>query len=73
MATGIVYLLNFPDGKQTALNRIGAEPAVEGSEIAPGWVIDRLQLAKGGSYTDDGFPITFEVWVERKPPHEVEL
>ena len=49
MATGIVYLLNFPDGTQTALNRIGAEQAAEGTEIAPGWIIDRIQLAKGGS------------------------
>ena len=68
MATGIVYLLNFPDGTQTALNRIGAGQAAEGTEIAPGWIIDRIQLAKGGSYTDDGFPISFEAWLEPKPP-----
>ena len=68
MATGIVYLLNFPDGTQTALNRIGAEQAAEGTEIAPGWTIERIQLAKGGSYTDDGFPISFEAWLEPKAP-----
>ena len=74
MAHGIVYLLNFPDGKQTALNRVGTdEAAVEGTEIAPGWVIDRIQLARGGSYTDDGFPVSFEVWLERKPPNAPEL
>ena len=68
MATGVVYLLNFPDGRQTTLNRVGAGQAVEGTEIAPGWVIKRMQLATGGSYTYEGFPISFEAWVEPKPP-----
>jgi len=73
LAHGIVYLVNFPDGKQTALNRVGTDvAATEGTEIAPGWVIDRIQLARGGSYTDDGFPISFEVWVEPKLPDEPE-
>ena len=68
MARGVVYLLNFPDGRQTTLNRVGAGQAVEGTEIAPGWVINRIQLETGGSYTYDGFPISFEAWVEPKPP-----
>jgi len=68
MATGVVYLLNFPDGRQTTLNRVGAGQAVEGTEIAPSWVIKRMQLATGGSYTYEGFPISFEAWVEPKPP-----
>ena len=68
MARGVVYLLNFPDGRQTTLNRVGAGQAVEGTEIAPGWVIKRMQLATGGSYTYEGFPISFEAWVEPKPP-----
>jgi hypothetical protein len=68
MARGVVYLLNFPDGRQTTLNRVGAGQAVEGTEIAPGWVINRMQLATGGSYTYEGFPISFEVWVEPKAP-----
>ena len=37
MATGVVYLLTFPDGRQMTLNRVGAGQAVEGTEIAPGW------------------------------------
>ncbi len=45
MARGVVYLLNFPDGRQTTLNRVGAGQAVAGTEIAPGWVIIRMQLA----------------------------
>ena len=68
MARGVVYLLNFPDGRQTTLNRVGAGQAVEGTEIAPGWVIKRMYLATGGSYTYEGFPISFEVWVEPKAP-----
>jgi hypothetical protein len=69
VAHGIVYLLNFPDGRQSALNRVGTdEAATKGTEMAPGWVIDRIELARGGSYTDDGFPISFEAWVEPKPP-----
>ena len=68
MATGVIYLLNFPDGRQTTLNRVGAGQAAKGTEIAPGWVISRIQLATGGSYTYEGFPISFEAWVEPKPP-----
>ena len=68
MARGVVYLLNFPDGRQTTLNRVGAGQAVEGTEIAPGWVIKRMYLATGGSYTYEGFPISLEVWVEPKAP-----
>ncbi len=72
MAVGkTVYLLNYPDGTQRALRRIEPEHAVQGTEIASGWFIDRLEFAKGGSYTDDGFPITFEAWVKRKPPDDV--
>jgi hypothetical protein len=68
VATGVVYLLNFPDGRQTTLNRVGGGQAAEGTEIAPGWVINRIQLATGGSYTYEGFPISFEAWVGPKPP-----
>ena len=68
MASGVVYLVHFPDGSQQAFNRLGdAEPA-RGDEFPPEWIIDTIQLAKGGSYTPDGLPITYEVWVERKPP-----
>ena len=68
MASGVVYLVHFPDGSQQAFNRLGdAEPAT-GDEFPPEWIIDTIQLAKGGSYTPDGLPITYEVWVERKPP-----
>ena len=60
--------LLFPDGRHTTLNRVGAGQAVEGTEIAPGWVINRIQLATGGSYTYEGFPISFEASVGPKPP-----
>ena len=74
MASGVVYLVNFPDGSQQAFNRLGdadAEPA-KGDEFPPEWIIDTIQLAKGGSYTPDGLPISYEVWVERTLPEDVE-
>jgi len=70
MASGVVYLVNFPDGKQTALKIIGRRQAAEGTEIAPGWVVNRIQLGEAGTYTHEGFPISFEVWVEPKPRNE---
>ena len=44
----------------------------KGTKFPPEWIIDTIQFAKGGSYTPDGLPITYEVWVERKAPEEVE-
>ncbi len=68
VAGGVVYLVNFPDGPQTAHNHVGAANlAQQGDELPPGWIITKLELAQAGSYTEKGLPISFEVWVEPKP------
>ena len=68
MTSGVVYLVTFPDRSQQ-VHRLGDAELAKGDEFPPEWIIDTIRLAKGGSYTPDGFPITYEVRVERKPPY----
>ena len=69
----VICLVHFPDGTQTPSIVPGDITPAAGVELMPGWIIDVLQPAKGGSYTKEGRPITYEVWVERKPPEQVEF
>ena len=69
LARGVVYLVNYPDGTQTAHScRGGVEIMRNGDEPLDGWLVDRIRRAKAGSYTKDGLPIIFEIWVEPKVP-----
>jgi len=68
----LICLVHFPDGTQAPSFVPGDKAPAAGVELIPGWIIDVLRPAKGGSYTKEGWPIVYEVWVERKPPEQVE-
>jgi len=68
LTSGVVYLVNFPDGSQQAFNQVGESEPAKGDEFPPDWIIDTIEVAGGGRYTDDGLPITYVVWVEPKGP-----
>ena len=66
MSGGYFYLVHFPDGTEAVYNIIGTvvEP---GTEILPSWIVTKIEL-----YGDEinGVPVSFEAWVEPKPPEE---
>ena len=66
MAGGHVYLVNYPTG-QHAHVKYGAT-AVNGEEFPPGWIVTRVSVADAEQYTEDGLLVSFQVWVEPKPP-----
>jgi hypothetical protein len=49
----LICLVHFPDGTQTPHNLPGDIPPAAGVELMPGWIIDVIQPAKGGSYTKE--------------------
>jgi len=69
----LICLVNFPDGTQTPTNVPSDMPPDAGVELMPGWIIDVIQPAKGGSYTKEGRPISYEIWVQRTRPEGVDL
>ena len=72
MAGGIVYLVNFPDGTQTAHNVMSHELVEDGSEILPGWVVTKKSALPDDRYLD-GLKVSIEVWVEPKAEAEPDL
>ena len=69
----LICLVHFPDGTQAPSFVPGDKAPAAGVELIPGWIIDVLRPAKGGSYTKEGRPISYEIWVQRTRPEGVDL
>ena len=63
MASGIVYLVHFPDRTKTVHNIMIGRVAERGTEILDGWIVDKIET---NEQTIDGQAVSFEIWVRPK-------
>ena len=66
MASGIVYLVHFPDRTKAVHNIMIGRVAERGTEVLDGWIVDKIEI---NEQTIDGQAVSFEIWVRPKLAH----